>query len=119
VDRLRLVGLRAMGHHGVLDFERREGQQFVVDVELGLDSEPAARSDALSDTVDYGALAKRLHAAVESDPVDLIETLAARLADICLSYPQVQEAEVTVHKPEAPIEVAFDDVTLTIQRSRA
>jgi dihydroneopterin aldolase len=103
----------------VLDFERRDGQEFVVDVALGLETGPAARSDDLSDTVDYGELAKRLHAAVESDPVDLIETLAARLADVCLSYPQVEEAEVTIHKPDAPIEVAFDDVTLTIQRSRA
>lgn len=103
----------------MLDFERRDGQEFVVDVALGLETGPAARSDDLSDTVDYGELAKRLHAAVESDPVDLIETLAARLADVCLSYPQVEEAEVTIHKPDAPIEVAFDDVTLTIQRSRA
>jgi 7,8-dihydroneopterin aldolase/epimerase/oxygenase len=103
----------------VLDFERRDGQEFVVDVALGLETGPAARSDDLSDTVDYGELAKRLHAAVESYPVDLIETLAARLADVCLSYPQVEEAEVTIHKPDAPIEVAFDDVTLTIQRSRA
>jgi dihydroneopterin aldolase len=103
----------------VLDFERRDGQEFVVDVALGLETGPAARSDDLSDTVDYGELAKRLHAAVESYPVDLIETLAARLADVCLSYPQVEEAEVTIHKPDAPIEVAFDDVTLTIERSRA
>jgi 7,8-dihydroneopterin aldolase/epimerase/oxygenase len=119
MDRLRLTGLRAFGHHGVLDFERRDGQEFVIDVELGLDTGLAARTDHLSDTVDYGELAKRLHRAVESDPVDLIETLAARLVDVCLSYPQVAEAEVTVHKPDAPIEVTFDDVALTIQRSRA
>jgi dihydropteroate synthase/dihydroneopterin aldolase len=119
VDRLTVTGIRAQGHHGVLDFERRDGQQFVVDVRLELDTGPAARSDHLSDTVDYGELATRLHAAVESDPVDLVETLAERLASICLSYSSVDGVEVTVHKPQAPIAVAFDDVTLTIERRRA
>jgi dihydropteroate synthase len=118
-DRLTVTGIRAEGHHGVLDVERRDGQEFVVDVTLGLDTGPAARSDHLSDTVDYGELATRLRAAVESDPVDLIETLAERLASICLSYPPVERVEVTVHKPQAPIAVAFDDVTLTIERRRA
>ncbi len=119
VDRLTLTGIRATGHHGVLDFERRDGQEFVVDVTLDLDTGPAARSDRLSDTVDYGELATRLHSAVESDPVDLVETLAERLASICLSYAQVEGVAVTVHKPQAPIAVAFDDVTLTIERRRA
>ena len=117
-DRLALTGLRATGHHGVLERERREGQEFVVDVELGLDTRPAASTDDLSATVHYGELAERLHAAVESDPVDLIETLAQRLADICLAEPPVDWVDVTVHKPHAPIQVAFDDVSLTIHRSR-
>jgi dihydroneopterin aldolase len=117
-DRLALRGLRARGFHGVLDHERREGQQFVVDVELGLDTRPAAGGDDLSATVHYGELAERLHAAMAGDPVDLIETLAQRLADICLAERPVSWVQVTVHKPEAPIPVAFDDVSLTIHRSR-
>jgi 7,8-dihydroneopterin aldolase/epimerase/oxygenase len=117
-DRLALTGLRATGHHGVLERERLEGQEFVVDVEIGLDTRAAARSDDLSATVHYGELAERLHAAVASDPVDLIETLAQRLADICLAEPPVEWVDVTVHKPHAPIQVAFDDVSLTIHRSR-
>jgi dihydroneopterin aldolase len=117
-DRLTLRGLRAVGHHGVLDFERRDGQEFVVDVELALDTRPAARGDDLSATVHYGTLAERLHQAIASDPVDLIETLAQRLADICLAEPPVAWVELTVHKPQAPIRVAFDDVSLTIHRSR-
>jgi dihydroneopterin aldolase len=117
-DRLSLRGLRARAFHGVLEHERLDGQDFVVDVELGLDTRPAAARDDLSATVHYGELAERLHAALVSDPVDLIETLAQRLADVCLAEEPVSWVEVTVHKPEAPIPVAFDDVSLTIHRSR-
>lgn len=117
-DRLALRGLRAFGHHGVLEHERRDGQEFVIDVELGLDTRQAARGDDLSATVHYGVLAERLEAGVTSEPVDLIETLAQRLADICLEQPSVDWVDVTVHKPDAPIPVRFDDVSLTIHRSR-
>ncbi|MBA3309950.1 MAG: dihydroneopterin aldolase [Nocardioidaceae bacterium] len=117
-DRLVLRGLRGLGHHGVLDSERLAGQEFVVDVALGLDTRAAAADDDLSATVHYGVLADRLHSAITSNPVDLIETLAQRLADICLAEPTVVWVEVTVHKPHAPIQVAFDDVSLTIHRSR-
>jgi dihydroneopterin aldolase len=118
VDRLALTGLRAVGHHGVFEHERRDGQEFVVDVELGLDTSRAAAQDELADTVHYGDLAERLHDAITSDPVNLIETLAQRLADICLAESPVHWVDVTVHKPHAPIRVAFEDVSLTIHRSR-
>jgi dihydroneopterin aldolase len=117
-DRLALRGLRAVGHHGVLDVERRDGQEFLVDVELALDTSGASRDDDLSQTVHYGELAERLHHAIATDPVDLIETLAQRLADVCLAEARVTSVDVTVHKPHAPIQVAFDDVSLTIHRSR-
>jgi dihydroneopterin aldolase len=119
VDRVSLRGLRVRGHHGVYEREREEGQIFVVDVELGLDTRPAADGDDLTKTVHYGVLAEEIAALVEGDPVDLIETLAQRIADACLAHTPVQEAEVVVHKPEAPITVPFDDVTITIKRSRA
>ncbi|HQR26518.1 MAG TPA: dihydroneopterin aldolase [Nocardioides sp.] len=115
-DRLIVLGIECFGHHGVLDFERRDGQRFLVDLTLGLDTRPAARSDDLRDTVDYGSLVAQVKDAVESDPVDLIETLAQRLADLCLRHSRVEWAEVTVHKPEAPIQAGFTDVTLTIRR---
>lgn len=117
-DRLVVRGLTVRGHHGVFEHERREGQDFVVDVTLGIDTTTAAGTDDLRDTVDYGALSEELKEAVERDPVDLIETLAQRLADVCLTHPQVLNVEVTVHKPQAPIEVPFEDVALTISRSR-
>ena len=111
-------GIECFGHHGVFDFERREGQTFVIDLTLGIDTAPAAASDDLRDTVDYGSLVASVQAAVETDPVDLIETLAQRIAGVCLLDDRVQWVRVTVHKPDAPIEATFADVALTITRKR-
>jgi 7,8-dihydroneopterin aldolase/epimerase/oxygenase len=119
LDRVSLRGLRVRGRHGVYEHERRDGQDFVVDAVLGLDTRAAAAADDLSRTVDYGALAQRLTAVVAGEPVRLIETLAGRLATVCLAEAAVQEVEITVHKPQAPLSQAFDDVTVTIQRRRA
>ena len=116
VDRLAIRGIEAFAHHGVYDFERRDGQRFSVDLVLGVDTRPAAASDDLQDTVDYGSLVARVKAAVESDPVDLIETVAERISGVCLLDNRVEWAKVTVHKPGAPIEATFADVTLTITR---
>ena len=117
-DRIALTGLRVRGHHGVLPEERRDGQDFVVDVALALDLRPAAASDDVADTVHYGDLAERLAEVVAGEPVDLLETLAERLAAACLADDRVRQATVTVHKPQAPIAVAFDDVSVTVVRSR-
>ena len=116
-DELAVTGIECFAHHGVFEHERREGQVFVVDLVLGLDTRPAAATDDLHDTVDYGSLVARVKAAVESDPVDLIETLAQRISDVCLTDGRVDWARVTIHKPGAPIDAVFDDVTLTITRS--
>jgi 7,8-dihydroneopterin aldolase/epimerase/oxygenase len=116
-DELAVTGIECFAHHGVFEHERREGQTFVVDLTLGVEARPAAASDDLHDTVDYGSLVARVKAAVESDPVDLIETLAERISDVCLSDDRVEWARVTVHKPGAPIEAVFADVKLTITRS--
>lgn len=117
-DELSVLGIECFGHHGVFDFERREGQAFTVDLVLGLDTRPAAASDDLQDTVDYGSLVASVKAAVENDPVDLIETLSHRIAEVCLLDRRVEWARVTVHKPDAPIDATFSDVVLTITRTR-
>ena len=118
MDRVALRGLRAKGHHGVFAHERVGGQTFVVDLVLSLDTAPAADDDDLTKTVHYGVIAEQVVDVVEGEPVNLIETLAQRIADACLTHEPVQEVEVTVHKPQAPITVPFDDVTITIARSR-
>ena len=117
-DRIVLTGLTVRGHHGVFAHERQDGQDFVVDATLWLDSRPAAASDDLADTVDYGGLADRLATVVEGEPVNLIETLAARLCELCMADERVIAAEVTVHKPQAPIAREFADVAVTARRSR-
>ena len=117
-DRITLSGLRVRGTHGVFDFERREGQEFVVDAVLELSTAAAAKSDDLTDTVHYGELAEKLAAVVAGEPVNLLETLAARLADVCLADPRVRAATVTVHKPQAPIPLTFADVAVTIRREQ-
>ena len=117
-DRIALLGLRAFGHHGVLPDERVNGQPFVVDVVLGVDTHAAAKADDLAETVDYSKLASRVVDAVGTDPLNLIETLAQRVADVCLAEPLVSDVEVTVHKPKAPVGVPFDDIAVTIHRSR-
>jgi dihydroneopterin aldolase len=117
-DRISLLGLRAFGRHGVLDHERIYGQEFVIDAVLLLDTRPAAAADDLTLTADYGALADRLADIVTGPPVALIETLAERLAVACLAEPAVQEAEITVHKPHAPVAQLVTDVSVTIRRSR-
>jgi dihydroneopterin aldolase len=119
-DKISLLGLRVFGRHGVLDHERRDGQEFVVDAVLWVDTRQAAANDDLSLTVDYGEVAGRLAAVVSGEPVALIETLAARLATACLSaHEAVHEVEITVHKPHAPLIQSVRDVTVTIRRSRA
>jgi dihydroneopterin aldolase len=117
-DTIELRGLRGHGHHGVYAAERATGQSFVVDVTLWLDLADAGRSDDVTDTVHYGELATDVVAVVEGEPVQLIETLAERIAVVCLSRGRVARARVTVHKPEAPIEVPFEDVAVTVERSR-
>jgi 7,8-dihydroneopterin aldolase/epimerase/oxygenase len=118
-DELSVTGIECFAHHGVLERERQEGQTFLIDLTLGVDTREAAASDDLRDTVDYGSLVARVKAAVESDPVDLIETLAERVSGICLLQDRVEWARVTVHKPGAPIQATFADVTLTITRPTA
>jgi dihydroneopterin aldolase len=115
-DLIALTGLRVRGFHGVLPSERADGQDFVVDAVLTVDPRDAATSDELAATVDYGTLAARLADVVAGEPVNLIETLAARLADVCCADPRVISARVTVHKPSAPIPLAFDDVSVTVER---
>ncbi|GIF49012.1 dihydroneopterin aldolase [Asanoa ferruginea] len=118
-DRITLKGLRARGRHGVLPAERAEGQDFLVDVALELDLSAAARDDDLTKTVDYGVLAGKLVKVITGEPVDLIETLADRLVDVCLDDERVQTATVTVHKPHAPIPHEFADVAVRLRRGRA
>jgi 7,8-dihydroneopterin aldolase/epimerase/oxygenase len=120
-DRIVLTGLRVHGRHGVFEHERRDGQDFVVDLTVWLDLAPAGRSDDLADTLDYGALAATAAEIVSGPPCDLIEAVATRIADAVLAAPDyrpVRAVEVTVHKPSAPIPLTFADVAVVLRRER-
>ncbi|WP_043568136.1 dihydroneopterin aldolase [Acaricomes phytoseiuli] len=118
-DQIALTGIRAIGRHGVFEQERRDGQPFIVDATLFTDIRAAAAADDLSSTVDYGAVAELIAAMITGEAYDLIETLTERIAAAILEGFPVSAVEVTVHKPEAPLQVPFDDVAITVYRERA
>lgn len=117
-DRIELRGLTVRGNHGVFEHERRDGQDFIIDVTLWMDQRRAAASDELADTYDYGVLAQRAAEIVAGQPRNLIETVAAQIAEDVLADARVQAVEVTVHKPSAPIPLNFADVAVVARRSR-
>jgi dihydroneopterin aldolase len=110
--------LAVRGNHGVFDHERRDGQDFVVDVTVWMDLSGAAASDDLGDTFDYGVLAQRAADIVGGPARDLIETVAAEIADDVMADDRVHAVEVIVHKPQAPIPLTFADVAVVARRSR-
>ncbi len=115
-DCIRITGIRGHGRHGVFADERANGQEFAADIAYWLDVRPAAQSDELADGVDYGQVALIAHGILVGEPANLIETVAERIAGAVLALPGVQRVAVTVHKPQAPIPVPFDDVTITVER---
>ncbi|GAA4767322.1 dihydroneopterin aldolase [Citricoccus nitrophenolicus] len=118
-DRITLTGLTAHGHHGVFDHEKRDGQEFTTDVVVHLDAAPAAAGDHLEHTVNYAQVAATVLQVITGESLDLIETVADRIARALLAEQPVAAAvEVTVHKPHAPIEADFADVAVTAYRDR-
>ncbi|MDR1119118.1 MAG: 2-amino-4-hydroxy-6-hydroxymethyldihydropteridine diphosphokinase, partial [Bifidobacteriaceae bacterium] len=117
LDVIRLKGVTARGHHGVLQTEKEEGQPFVADLALHLDTRAAAEADSLDATADYSAAARIAADVIAGEPAALIETVAARLADQLLKLDRVKAVDVTIHKPSAPLEVEFGDVSVSIHRS--
>ncbi|SDN34107.1 dihydroneopterin aldolase [Allokutzneria albata] len=117
-DRITLTGLRVRGHHGVFDHEKRDGQEFVVDITVWIDLDRAAETDDLRHTLHYGVLAERAAEIVGGKAYDLIESVAGRVADDVMMDERVHAAEVTIHKPNAPIPLEFADVAVTVRRSR-
>jgi dihydroneopterin aldolase len=117
-DRITLTGLRVRGNHGVFDHERADGQDFLVDITVWIDLDRAAGTDDLTDTLHYGELAERAAAIVGGKPCNLIETVAARVADDVMTDQRAHAVEVTIHKPSAPIPLTFADVSVTARRSR-
>ncbi|HVV12335.1 dihydroneopterin aldolase [Amycolatopsis sp.] len=117
-DRITLSGLRVFGRHGVFEHEKRDGQEFVVDITAWLDLTAAAETDDLKQTLHYGELAELAAGIVGGEPYDLIESVAGKIADEVMRDERLSAVEVTVHKPSAPIPLTFDDVAVTVRRDR-
>lgn len=117
-DRIELRGLTVRGNHGVFEHERIDGQDFIVDITVWIDLAAAAASDDLSDTLDYGALATQAAAIIAGPPRNLIETVSAEIAEGVMVDERVHAVEVVLHKPNAPIPLAFNDVAVVARRSR-
>ncbi len=117
MNRIEINGISGHGFHGVLESERRDGQEFRIDVALEVDTAEAARHDELSLTVDYAAIAQLVHARIVGAPHRLVETLAHLIAEDIVKVAGVHGVTVAVHKPHAPIPVPFDDVIVTVHRT--
>jgi 7,8-dihydroneopterin aldolase/epimerase/oxygenase len=117
-DRIELRGLTVRGHHGVYEHERRDGQDFVVDITVWIDLATAAATDDLADTFDYGVLAQQAADVVAGPPRKLIEAVAGDIAERVMADARVHAVEVAVHKPSAPIPLQFSDVAVVARRSR-
>ena len=113
MDKISITGITGFGYHGVLAHERRDGQTFLVDLEVVTNFDSAISSDDVRDTVNYAELAEIAHAAITGEPVNLIEKLANQIASDCLDIAGVTEVTVTVHKPQAPIPVPFGNVSVS------
>jgi len=117
-DRIDVEGIEVYARHGVLPSEQEKAQVFRIDFSVFTDLSAAGASDDLDDTLDYSELAVEVREVVGSESHKLIETVAARVADVLMAHERVDACRVTIHKPSAPIEVAFDDVSVTIERAR-
>lgn len=119
MDEIKLKGMRFHGRHGCLDFEKEQGQTFVVNLQLALDLRRAGSSDDLQDTVNYAQVFETVRSVVEDERYDLIEAVAERIAARVLAeFSRIAEISVEVEKPKAPIEGAFDCVAVSIRRAR-
>ena len=117
-DTITITGLRLTGYHGVFDDEKRDGQEFVVDLEIELDLSSAGSTDELQKTLDYSVVVDQVAQRVTGESVDLIETLAHDIAQIVLGHPQPTAVTVTVHKPQAPVGHPVEDIAVTIRREK-
>lgn len=118
MSQIEIRGIRGFGHHGVLPEERAAGQEFLVDVFIEVDTSRAEKSDEVAETVHYGEVASAVYSVITGTPVNLIERLAALVAEAVLAFEGVASVQVRVHKPNAPISVPFTDVSVTVQRAR-
>lgn len=117
-DSIKIVGIKAFGFHGVLEHERQTGQDFIVDIEYQYKTKKAIETDNLKHAVDYGAVATLVKSIIEGEPRNLIEKVADDIASQLIKKFKFEYIQVVLHKPHAPIDMKFSDITVTIERLR-
>jgi dihydroneopterin aldolase len=116
MDEIRIEGIKGFGYHGLFPEEKQNGQEFIVDVAIHTDLSIAGENDDIAATIDYGAVASRVKGLIETDSYDLIERLATVIAETLKSEFSILNLSVTVHKPNAPVDIDFKDISVTIRR---
>ena len=119
MDRITMTGIDVYAYHGVHPAERELGQRFVLDVDLFADLDPAARSDALREALDYTAVHRRIRETVAGTSFHLLEALALRICRTLLAEFPLGRVAVTVQKPNPPIANFLGRVSVTLERDRA
>lgn len=115
-DEIRVRGLRVFAHHGVFEHERQDGQNFLIDIDARVSFD--GTNDDIARTIHYGDMCLAVVGAVQSDPVDLIETVAERVATVVLGM-GANSVRVEVHKPDAPVPADFADISVVVERFRS
>ncbi len=118
IDKVSITGIEAFGFHGVFEHEKKEGQEFIVDVEFEYDTAKVVQTDFIEDAIDYGAVAILIKSIVEGEPKNLIEKVADEIAQQILNNFKVNSVKVTLHKPHAPIDMEFKDVSVSVERRK-
>lgn len=117
MDMIRIENLELYAYHGVFPEENEEGQLFIISASIYVDAYRAANEDDLSRSVDYGEVCYFIKQWMDTHTVQLIETVADTLArELMLAYPLIQKMELEVKKPDAPIGLPFEYVSVTVER---
>lgn len=119
IQTIKLAGIDAFGHHGVFDFEKQNGQQFLIDAEIEFDASEAIASDDVANTLNYAQLAELIKQNVESDPVDLLETLVSRVTRMLIALdPKIISVFIRITKPSAPMDSSLGKVSISARLTK-
>ena len=117
-DHIIIKGIGGFGYHGVFDHERKNGQNFSIDLDIELKNKKAGKSDSIDDAVDYSKVSNLAHRILVGEPVNLIERVAELIAKAILVEFPAKSVEVVVHKANAPVGLPVSDIAVRIKRSR-
>lgn len=116
MDIIEISGIKGFGFHGVFEEEKRNGQEFIVDIKINRDLKEAGIKDDLDKTINYASVIERVKDIIETGSFNLIEALAEEIAAKLKKEFLIEKIRVRVHKPNAPISIEFQDISVSIER---